>query len=212
MEGDTPSFLGLVENGLNTPGKPRWGGWGGRYEFYTPRMQKWFQEPETRPFWSDAVDEVLGADGNWHTSNHATIWRWRSAYQNDFAARMDWTIKPYDEANHPPVVKLAHPTELTARRGKVVKLSADGTSDPDGDALSYEWFYYGEVGTLTTSSARTGQPLEIQHFDRKQASFTVPTGRVMPPGTGTMHIILAVTDHGVPALTRYGRVIVTVQP
>ena len=210
MEGDTPSFLGLVNNGLNTPEKPNWGGWGGRYEFYTPRMQKWFQEPETRPFWTNAVDEVRGFDGNWHTSNHATIWRWRSAYQNDFAARIDWTTKPYDQANHPPVVKLAHPAELTAKRGDVVTLSAEGTTDPDGDALSYEWFYYGEAGTFTTSNARTGQPLEIKNFDQQQASFTVPNGRVMPPGTGTMHIILAVTDHGAPRLTRYGRVIVTV--
>jgi hypothetical protein len=32
----------------------------------------------------------------------------------------------------------------------------------------------------------------------------------MPPGTGTMHIILAVTDNGIPALTRYKRVIVNV--
>lgn len=211
MEGDTPSFLGLVINGLNAPGRPDWGGWGGRYELYLPRTQKWFQEPETRAFWSDAVDEVLGVDGNWHTGNHATIWRWRSAYQNDFAARIDWTTRAYDEANHPPVVKLGHPAELTARPGRVVELSAEGTSDPDGDALSYEWFYYGEAGTFTTSSARTGQPLEIRNSDRKQASFTVPTGRVMPPGTGTMHIILAVTDNGAPPLTRYRRVIVTVE-
>ncbi len=32
------------------------------------------------------------------------------------------------------------------------------------------------------------------------------------PGTGTLHIILAVTDHGTPRLTRYQRVIVTVVP
>jgi len=212
MEGDTPSFLGLVVNGLNSPEHPNWGGWGGRYEFYTPRMQKWFQEPETRPLWTNAVDEVLGFDGNWHTSNHATIWRWRSAYQNDFAARIDWTTKSYDKANHPPVVKLAHPAELTAKPGDVVTLSAEGSTDPDGDKLSYEWFYYGEVGTLTTSNARTGQPLEIKSSDQMQASFTVPNGRVMLPGTGTMHIILAVTDGGTPPLTRYERVIVTVKP
>ena len=107
-------------------------------------------------------------------------------------------------------MKLAHPAELTAKRGDVVTLSAEGTTDPDGDALSYEWFYYGEAGTFTTSSGRTGQPLEIKNFDQQQASFTVPDGRVMPPGTGTMHIILAVTDHGTPQLTRYGRVIVRV--
>jgi hypothetical protein len=212
MEGDTPSFLGLVANGLNVPERPDWGGWGGRYERYTPRTQKWFQEPETRPFWTDAVDEVRGADGRWHTGNHATIWRWRSAYQHDFAARMDWTVKPYAEANHPPVPTLGHAEALTARPGTRVELSAVGSTDPDGDALSYEWFYYGEAGTLTTSAARTGQPLVIRGFDQPRASFVVPTQRVMPPGTGTMHVILAVTGHGTPRLTRYKRVIVTVTP
>ncbi len=210
MEGDTPSFLGLVINGLNTPGKPNWGGWGGRYELYTPRTQKWFQEPETRPLWADAVDEVKGVDGNWHTSNHATIWRWREAYQNDFAARIDWTTKSYKDANHPPVVKLGHASELNAKKGDTVKLSAEGCTDPDGDALSYEWFCYGEVGTFTFSNGTSGQPLAITGFDQKEATFVVPTSRYMPPGTGAMHIILAVTDHGMPRLTRYRRVIVNV--
>ena len=120
MEGDTPSFLYLVNNGLGDPEHPDWGSWGGRYELYTPRTRKWFYEPETRPFWSDTEDEVLGVDGNWHTSNKATIWRWRSAYQNDFAARMDWTIKPYAEANHPPVAKLGarQPAHREVRRAR----------------------------------------------------------------------------------------------
>lgn len=212
MEGDTPSFLGLINNGLNAPERPDWGGWGGRYEFYTPRPQKWHLYPETRPFWSDADDEVLGVDGRWHDDNHATIWRWREAYQNDFAARMDWTIKPYTEANHPPVVKLGHPAALTAKRGARVDLSAEGTTDPDGDAVSYSWFYYHEAGTFPVSDARSGQPLQIKNHDQPRAWFTVPTGRVMAPGTGTMHIILAVTDHGTPRLTRYARVMVEVTP
>ncbi len=212
MEGDTPSFLGLVRNRLNTPERPDWGGWGGRYELYTPRKQKWHLEAESRPIWTNAEDEVIGADGNWHTSNHATIWRWRSAYQNEFAARMDWTVKPRAEANHPPIPKLGHAAQLTAKRGERVQLSAEGSSDPDGDALSYEWFHYGEAGTFTTSDARTGQPIDIRNFDQPKAWFVVPTGRVMPPGTGTIHIILAVTDHGTPRLTRYQRVIVTVEP
>jgi hypothetical protein len=210
MEGDTPSFLGLIANGLNEPERPDFGGWGGRYELYTPRPMKWHLFPETRPIWTDADDEVLGADGRWHDTNHATIWRWRAAYQNDFAARMDWTIKPYKEANHPPVPKLGHPARLTAKPGERVELSAAGTTDPDGDAVSYEWFYYNEAGTFPLSSARSGQPLEIKNFDQPKAWFTVPTARVMAPGTGEMHIILAVTDHGTPRLTRYQRVIVNV--
>lgn len=210
MEGDTPSFLNLINNGLSDPERPDWGGWGGRYELYTPRLQKWFQEPETRPLWCDASDEVLGADGHWHQSNHATIWRWRSAFQNDFAARMDWTIKSYAEANHPPVVKLSHAAQLTAKPGARVDLSAAGTSDPDGDALTYEWFLYPEPGTMAFSQARTGQPLKIEDAHMPSAWFTVPTTRVLR--YGTMHIILAVTDRGAPPLTRYARVIVTVTP
>jgi hypothetical protein len=210
MEGDTPSFLNLINNGLSDPERPDWGGWGGRYEFYTPRLQKWHLQPETRPFWTDADDEVLGIDGRWHDDNHATIWRWREAFQNDFAARMDWTVKPYAGANHPPVPMLGHPATLTARRGQRIDLSAEGSSDPDNDAVSYHWFCYSEAGSFPLSSARSGQPLEIRNFDQPKAWFTVPTTRFIPPGNGSLHIILAVTDHGSPRLTRYRRIIVNV--
>ncbi len=44
MEGDTPSFLSLIPTGLSDPEHPEWGGWGGRYEWYTsqtlPNKQK----------------------------------------------------------------------------------------------------------------------------------------------------------------------------
>ncbi|MFT3870800.1 MAG: DUF1593 domain-containing protein [Nibricoccus sp.] len=212
MEGDTPSFLNLINNGLNSPEHPNWGGWGGRYELYTPRFEKWHLMPETRPIWTNAQDEVFGTDSKWHTGNHETIWRWRGAFQNDFAARMDWTIKAYKDANHPPGPKLGHAARLTAKFGQRVDLSAEGSSDPDGDALSYEWFYYDEAGTLALSSGSSGQPLAIHNSDQQKAWFTVPTSRIMPEKGGEMHVILAVTDHGSPRLTRYQRVIITVSP
>lgn len=34
MEGDTPWFLGLINNGLGWAESPAWGGWGGRYVLY----------------------------------------------------------------------------------------------------------------------------------------------------------------------------------
>ncbi|MCR9064392.1 MAG: DUF1593 domain-containing protein [Cytophagales bacterium] len=210
MEGDTPAFLYLVNNGLNSPNNPNWGGWGGRYEYYLPKTEKWFYQPETHPIWTNADDEVLGKDGQWHETNQATIWRWREAYQNDFAARMDWTILPYNKANHPPVVKLETPTYIKAKKGDRVDLSAVGTTDPDGDLLSYEWFCYEEAGTRGMSNARTGIKHDIIGFDKEKAWLFVKDSRVMPPGTGTMHIILAVKDNGTPRLTRYQRVIIDV--
>ncbi|WP_277487825.1 DUF1593 domain-containing protein [Catalinimonas alkaloidigena] len=206
MEGDSPSFMYLINNGLGDPEHPDWGSWGGRYEFYQPRTEKWFLEAETRPLWNNAQDEVFGADSSWHTNNKATIWRWREAYQNDFAARMDWTIKSYEEANHPPVPKLNHEQQMTAKVGDQVDLSAVGSTDPDGDSLSFKWFYYDEPGTFAISSGRTAPTLKIENSDKKDASFVIPKSSRL----GTMHIILAVTDDGEPALTRYKRVIINV--
>lgn len=208
MEGDTPSFLYLIPNGLSNPEMPHWGSWGGRYELYTPRMRKWYLEPETRNIWTDAEDEVMGTDGSWHTSNKATIWRWRTAYQNDFAARMDWTILPYEKANHPPVPELGHPDRLSAKGGEKILLSAKGTTDPDKNALQYQWFFYGEPSSYVISNSRTGAPVKIENAEQQEAWLLAP--KVTKPET--MHIILAVTDQGTPALTRYKRVIVTVYP
>ena len=94
MEGDTPSFFWALPNGLNEPEHPDWGGWGGRYELYTAPPKRYYHEPETRPIWTNTMDEVKGIDGKWYTSNHATIWRWRKGYQHDFAARLDWGQSP----------------------------------------------------------------------------------------------------------------------
>ena len=75
------------------------------------------------------------------------MWRWSPALQNDFAARADWCVKSFDEANHPPVIKLAHALDIGAKPGKTIELSARGTSDPDGDELSYTWWQYHEADT-----------------------------------------------------------------
>ena len=136
------------------------------------------------------------------TSNQVTLWRWRDDFQNDFAARMDWTTKSYAEANHPPVPKLNHPNHLTVKSGQGVTLDAFGSFDPDGDSISYLWFNYPEAGTykelITTGGA--------ENADR--FNFTAPK----VDKAVTAHFILKLTDKGTPTLTRYERVIVTILP
>lgn len=219
MEGDTPSFLSLIPNGLNEPEHPDWGGWGGRYELYKPEFSNPKKgssgvpiEPETRAIWTSAVDHyapylakeygrAVGADTNSFADNKVTLWRWRADFQNDFSARMNWCTKSYQEANHPPVVVLANPKRMTVKSGEGFGLDASGSTDPDGDSLSFLWFTYPEAGSYKKEITITPENAHGMYA-------TAPV--VEKPET--IHFILKVTDKGTPSLSRYERVIVTVLP
>ena len=218
MEGDTPSFLSLIPNGLSDPEHPDWGGWGGRYELYQMKALPGTtpdeyvsgsvpippSEPETRPIWTNAEDSILSpVDNQVHTSNQASIWRWRTDFQNDFAARMCWVTKPYKECNHAPVAHLNMPDHITVHEGETVRLDASGSSDPDGDSLSYFWFQYKEAGTYPDA-------ISFRPFAANMKSVPVTAAHVTKPET--IHFILRVTDKGTPPLSRYRRVIVQVAP
>lgn len=219
MEGDTPAFLSLIPNGLNEAEHPEWGAWGGRYELYKPDFSKTKKggsivtlAPETRDIWTNAIDRytpyipkaygrTVGRDSTTFTGYKETLWRWRNDFQNDFAARMDWCLQSYAQANHPPVPILSHPEEFTVESGKGFLLNAFDSVDPDGDNLSFLWFHYPEAGSYQ-------EPIKLGAENVHRVYVTAPEVEQKE----TLHFILKVTDKGVPALTRYKRVIVTVEP
>lgn len=220
MEGDTPAFLSLIPNGLNNAEHPEWGGWGGRYELYKPDFSKTKEgssivviKPETRAIWTNAIDRykpyiateygrAVKQDSISFNTDKATLWRWRDDFQNDFAARMDWCTQSYENANHPPVPVLTHPEQITVKSGESFTLDAFDTTDPDGDNISFLWFNYPEAGSYKKTINVNGA--ENVH----KAYFTAPKVEKEE----TAHFILKVTDKGVPALTRYKRIIVTIKP
>src|SRR4051812_49012650 len=124
-EGDTPSFLSLVPNGLGDVGHPGLGSWGGRFEGESNRLT---DVPDTDLDTSKDPDPRM-----------SSVYRWRPAFQADFAARLDWCVKPYAEANHPPVVRIAGDRKREVKAGDVVIIDAGGTSDPDGEGLDFAW-------------------------------------------------------------------------
>ncbi|HXW03668.1 MAG TPA: DUF1593 domain-containing protein [Vicinamibacterales bacterium] len=240
-EGDTPSFLGLIDNGLASFMSPTYGGWGGRYvwrQYYGDTRPSWTQGGDSYPGRDHSRDTVTGTDGQTHTSDQATIWRWRTAFQHDFAARMDWTIKAPQDANHNPEVIVngspgRAPIELQAMAGVPLVLDAAGTRDPDGDELRYTWFYYPEASTgipgrpvVASGLAPVGGggageggipsgPEGGPRQPRPRVTIDQPSAvrlNVTPQIPGTAHIILAVEDTGSPSLTSYRRVILTIAP
>lgn len=240
-EGDTPSFLGLIDNGLASAMSPAYGGWGGRYIWRQP-------SGETRPFWTqggdsypgrnNSRDTVTGSDGKSYTSDQATIWRWRRAFQNDFAARMDWTIKAVGEANHNPRVEVngrpgTEPLVIEAQVGVPVTLDAEGTRDPDGQAVTFDWFFYPEAGSGIPGQpvfAPTPRPAVPPPAAGEGGMGSAPVGGppaapvrvavddatgsravVTPRVAGIAHVVLAVEDDGTPRLTSYRRIILNIK-
>ncbi len=130
------------------------------------------------------------------------MWRWRDDFQNDFAARMDWCTKSYQEANHPPVPVLRNPKQINVKSGEGFSLDASGSTDPDGDNLSFLWFNYPEAGSYK-------KMIKIDGVENAHGAYVVAPEVEKKE---TVHIILKVTDKGTPPLSRYKRVIVNVLP
>ena len=187
-EGDTPSFFYVLPDGLSDPEKPQWGNWGGR-----------FRKSGSGNEWVPAEDVLGGRPDMLYT-----IHRWRAAYQNAFEARMDWCVKLYGQANHAPTAvcngdRTRCVLTIEAEPGAAVKLSAAGSSDPDGDDLTFRWWVYREAGGYWGDA-----PIDATG---SAAVVTVPenaAGR-------TVHVIFEAIDKGKPPLTAYRRVVLDVR-
>ena len=192
------TWLHLVPVGLETSENRWWGGWAGRYGRKpsvnppTVAPRRIDQKPH-RPFamWTEVQTKRT----------------WEPAVQNEWAARKKWAASPrYDQANHPPKVvvrtrngPLADPIVTAA--GHQIDLDASASTDPDGDKLTFRWTYLKGIGTFK-------EDLPMQNVHTPHMRFATP-GLEEP---AEAHILLEVSDGGVPAMVRYRRVRVRIIP
>ena len=209
-EGDTPAFLNNITTGLRNMENPGYGGWGGRY--VRVRNNVWMDPlPDssyTRPTgqwcfsnsWSKAMEHETSAEKVAIRTNYfKPLWRWLPDVQNDFAARADWCIKEYSAANHHPKVHLKkNKLDINAKAGSKLKLDASSSMDPDGDKLSFKWWQYEEAGTINKI---------IDDSNASKIEFRIPKSAI---SGSKIHLICEVSDNGIPSLTRYKRIIITV--
>ena len=187
VEGDTPSFLYVLPNGLNDPEDPSQAGWAGYHERGL------------------CPDSLTTAWTSWQEPLRSiSVGYKRRFYLNelsDFEARMQWADK--GEGNHNPIVMVnghqgPSPFVLHVKAGENLRLDASQSSDPDFNDIDFLWWQQPEIGhtQLTINDAK--EPV---------INLSIPDDAAGQ----TLHVICEVSDRGDFYLKSYQRIILVIE-
>ena len=185
VEGDTPSFLHVMPNGLNNPDDPTQAGWGGCHQF------------------GISPDRETYAWTNWQQPLKDISDRYEHKFYpdefNDFAARMQWADTGSGNLNPVAVINGSQdlkPMELSAKNGQEIKLDASRSFDPDRDRLTFSWWFQ-------EFPDETVYPL-ISDPASDRITVTLPDNS----SGKTYHLVCEIHDNGPFNLTAYRRIII----
>ena len=182
VEGDTPSFLYVMPNGLNDPDDPLQAGWAGYHE-------RGMCADSLTTAWTSWQEPVRSISVGYKTRFYPDELR-------DFMARMQWADQ--GSGNHNPQVvvngkKGIQPIHLTAKAGTVIRLDASKSKDADGDDLTFFWWQQPEIGN---------DKVVITNANKAKTDIRIPANAK----NSTIHIICEVHDNGLFRLVSYRRI------
>ena len=183
VEGDTPSFLYVMPNGLNDPENPSQAGWAGYHE-------RGLCADSLTTAWTSWQEPVRSISIGYKR-------RFYPVELNDFMARMQWAAEGKGNRN-PFIIVNGHqgplPLVLHAKAGDTVHLDASRSSDPDGHDINFLWWQQPETGTAR---------LTIDNEKSSAISVRIPADAAGQ----TLHLVCEVSDQDDFNLTTYQRVI-----
>lgn len=186
VEGDTPSFLYIMPNGLNDSEDPHQAGWAGYHE------RSLCADSLTIAWtsWQDPVRSIsIGYKTRFYPDEIA-----------DFMSRMQWADE--GQGNHNPVViingsKSRQPVNIQAKAGEKILIDASKSSDVDGDNLKFRWWQQPEIGKTKVNITQSEQSVTTIEIPKEVNGDTV-------------HIVCEVHDDGPFHLVSYRRIIVQI--
>ena len=188
LEGDTPSFFHVLPLGLNDPEDPTQIGWGGLHVYGLTADGK-------TTAWVNEKDPIRSLSGSYEKKFY-TDWF------NDFAARIEWAEN--GTGNHNPVVVIGKesgvtPITMKAKTGKSFSVDASKSYDPDGDSITYNWWFQ---DNLTEGAVPT-----MENALSSKAIFTISKGLKGK----TLHLVCEIHDDNETSLVGYKRIIIEVK-
>ena len=185
VEGDTPSFLYVMPNGLTDPEDPHQAGWAGYHE-------RGLCADSLTTAWTSWQEPLRSISVGYKT-------RFYPDELNDFMARMQWADEGSGNRNPQVIVggnKGREAIFIKAKPGEVIRLDASQSMDPDGDGLTFCWWQQPEIGKTKVT---------ISQSEESIATIRIPADAV----DDTIHIICEVHDNGPFHLVSYRRMIIS---
>jgi len=184
VEGDTPSFLYVMPNGLNDPEDPAQAGWAGYHE-------RGLCPDSLTTAWTSWQEPVRSISVGYKQ-------RFYMDELNDFMARMQWADE--GRGNHnPTVVVNGHqglsPLVIQAKAGETIRLDASKSKDADGNDIHFQWWQQPETGTAK---------LTIDDAAKSIINVYIPADAAGQ----TLHVICEASDNGPFSLKSYQRIII----
>ncbi|KAI1083313.1 DUF1593-domain-containing protein [Whalleya microplaca] len=179
VEGDSPSWLYLWP-GLNDPEDPTQSSFGGRF------VTGVTQDGSTIAYQDDSSDAANRSSEALSTTIPDQV--------NDFVARMNWAANGSGNRNPTLVLEAEKgyaPVVLNGTVNSTVRVSAEGSIDPEGDALSYSW-------THDDGTGYSGKVL-LSGSNSSTVTVTVPSDA----SGDNIHIVVRAVDDGSPPLASY---------
>ncbi|MDE6341653.1 MAG: DUF1593 domain-containing protein [Muribaculaceae bacterium] len=189
VEGDTPSFLYVLPNGLNNPEQPEQGGWGGYFRHEV-------SPDSTTSCFTNMRPEIKYISQKYEKYFYPAIF-------NNFAARMEWAASGVGNRNPELVINGIDglsPIEINASPGDNVLLDVGGSNDPDGDGIEFKWWIMPEAGDSIPEGC-------LEYVSSGNAEIKIPEDLE----SGDIHVICECKDSGSIPLTSYRRIILHVR-
>lgn len=188
VEGDTPSFLYAMPNGLSDPEDPEQAGWGGCHKY------------------GMAPDSITKAWTSWEEPQKSITEGYKTRFYldelYDFMGRIQWASEGHGNTNPIVYINGQHspkPIDIGAKAGETLTLDASMSIDAEGDKLSFIWWPQIEAGTYN-------EVIRLYGYRENKIDVTIPKNA----SGKTIHIVCEVHDDGDYKLAGYQRVIIHV--